>query len=332
MEYKSIRITKGKGALVAVALVALLTAAGSVLAQGTFPQRLVRIVTVSAAGSTGDMATRLVANKLGGTWNQSVLVENKPGGNLIPATDTVIKSPADGYTLLGTQGSMAQIPALRKLPYDTLRDLAPITKIMDTQIYYVVDSKLPVKNMNEFIAWARSNPGKYNFASYGTGSTAHLLAAMLNQDAKVDLIHVPYKGVPAAVQAVLGGEVVATLSDLGSVQPHVASGRLRILAATGTKRSIFSTDVPTFQEEGISGFSTSIWTGFFAPAGTPNAVLDKIAADVAGALATADVQAGFRKLTLEPSSNTPAEFRNLVRQEVEFWEKVIKQAGITVTD
>jgi tripartite-type tricarboxylate transporter receptor subunit TctC len=297
-----------------------------------YPSRAVRVVIVSAAGSSGDVGTRVVTSKLSGLWNVAVIVENKPGGNLVPATDTVVKAAPDGYTLLGSQGSMAQNPALHVLPYDTLRDLAPISKFMDTQVYFAVDAKLPVKDLAQFIALAKANPGKYNFASYGTGSTAHLLAAKLNHDAQIDLLHVPYKGVPLAVQAVISGDAAATLADLASLQPHVAAGRIKILAATGTKRSEFSPDIPTFQESGIAGFTIPVWNGFFAPAGTPPAILDKIAADMTNALSMPDVQAAMRQLTFEPSSSTPSEFRALLRQEIEFWSTVVRQSGIKVVD
>lgn len=296
---------------------------------GTYPNKSVRIVVTSGAGGSSDLNARLIAAKFSALWNQAVIVENRPGGNFIIGTEYVARAPADGYTLLVTITTLAQHPATRKsLPYDTFKDIAPITQLHIQRLLFVADARLPVNTLGEFLQLARAHPGKYNYASYGNITTAHLLLAKLNHDMKTEIVHVPYQGTPAAVRAILAGDAAVGSVDLTNARPHIASGKLKVLAATGPKRPSHSPDVPTFAEGGLSGFDVDIWAGLFAPGGTPEPILVKIAADFAGMLAQPDVQEWYRNAGVEPVSNTPAQFRAILKRDVDYWGDIVRSTGI----
>lgn len=314
----------------ALALMAAMLSGGQVVAQGSgYPNKAVRIVVTSGAGGSSDLNARLIAAKFTAMWGQPIIVENKPGGNFVIGTEFVARSPADGYTLLVTITTLAQHPATRKnLPYDTFKDIAPITQLHIQRLLFVADARLPVSTLGEFLQLARTHPGKYNYASYGNITTAHLLLAKLNHDMRTDIVHVPYQGTPAAVRAILAGDAAVGSVDLTNARPHIASGKLKVLAATGPKRPLHSPDVPTFEESGVKGFGVDIWAGLFAPGGTPEPVLDKIAADFAKMLEQPDVQEWYRNAGVEPVSNTPAQFRAILKRDVDYWGDIVRSTGI----
>jgi tripartite-type tricarboxylate transporter receptor subunit TctC len=295
-----------------------------------YPDKPVRLILAAAAGTTLDLASRLVGDKLTRIWGQPLVIENRPGGNLIIGTQAIVNAKPDGYTLLGTPGSIAQNVALRgkELPYDTLTDLVPVTLLHNVQIFYVVDSRIPATTFGEFLALARANPGKFNFATYGFGTTAHLLALKLNRDAHVDLVPVPYAGTGAAVTAVMAGDAAAAMAEYASISQHAERGKLRVLAVTGAHRSAFAPDVPTFEECGIPGFAVTTWAGWFAPKDTPQPIITRIAHGVADVLALPDIRARYRELTAEPVGSDPAEFRSMMTREVAYWTTLVNASGM----
>lgn len=316
---------------IAAGIACLAFACASPALSQTYPSKPVRIAVTLPAGNPLDVQVRLVGSKLSALWGQPVIVENKPGGNFVIGTEYVVKSPADGYTLLATITSIVQSPALMKnLPYDTVKDLAPITKIGDSRLFLVVDAKLPARTLGELLNLVRASPGKFNFASYGVATTSHLVLEKINIEGKVNVVHIPYKGSSASVQAVLSGEASLAMNSMTDVGPHIAAGKLRALAVNGERRSPYAPEVPTFEEAGLSGFNVGIWSALFAPAGTPEAILSRIAADVGRALATPEVQDLYRQMGNEPTSSTPSQFKEVVRREIEYWSDLTRRSGIKV--
>jgi tripartite-type tricarboxylate transporter receptor subunit TctC len=297
--------------------------------QRTFPWKPVRLIVTSAVGNVTDMSARLLASKLSVMWGQPVIVEQKVGGNGSIGTDFVVRSPADGHTILMTTTALVQTLALRKqLRYDIFKDLSPISQVFILRLVFATGNKVPVKTLDEFIRLAKANPGKYTFASFGVGSTGHMVIGKLNHDAGIDVVHVPYSGTTPAVRALVAGEVDATLADLFLVKQYIAGGKAKILASTGGKRSPYSPEVPTFAQSGVSGFGTDNWAAWFAPAGTPEPVLVKIAEDIRKAQAMPDVQAWYANAGIEIASTTPAELRQIVRQDADYWINLVKETGI----
>lgn len=303
--------------------------AGTNAAAQSFPTKPVRIVLTSSAGNVTDANTRMLANALSNVWGQSVVVENRVGANGAIGTNYVISQPADGHTLLATTTSVVQNLALRKkLPYDVFKDLAPVSQVFIVRIHFAIAGNLPANSLADFIKLARANPGKTSFGSFGVGSTAHMLIEKINLDHKTNILHVPFQGSPPAINALLGGQVQATLGDWFLLKQHADAGRVKILASTGGKRSPYSPDIPTFTEAGIPGFNTDNWAAWFAPAGTPEAVLAKIADDIKKVQGQADVKAGYAKQGIEPASTTPAEMRKILRDDHTYWNDMVDAIGM----
>jgi tripartite-type tricarboxylate transporter receptor subunit TctC len=268
--------------LLALVLLAGLTA--SAIAQ-TYPVRQVRIVVAYPPGGGIDVLARQLADRLGPQWAQPVVVENRPGGSTIPATELVARSPADAHTILLTTDSTFSInPHLfAKLPYSD-RDFTPVTQLVLLQQLLLAHPSVPAKNLAELVALARAKPGALNYGSYGSGSQPHLAAETLKSKAGVDIVHVPYKGIGFAVPAAIAGEVQLTFSGIASSHAHVKAGRLNALAIGGPARSPLMSDVPTFTEQGYPEVETHAWFGLFVPAGSPRAAVERIQRDVAAIL------------------------------------------------
>jgi tripartite-type tricarboxylate transporter receptor subunit TctC len=251
----------------------------------TYPVRQVRIVVAYPPGGGIDVLARQLADRLGQQWAQPVLVENRPGGSTIPATELVARSPADAHTILLTTDSTFSInPHLfAKLPYSD-RDFTPVTQLILLQQLLLAHPSVPAKNLAELVALARAKPGALNYGSYGSGSQPHLAAETLKSKAGVDIVHVPYKGIGFAVPAAIAGEVQLTFSGIASSQAHVKAGRLNALAIGGPARSPLMSDVPTFAEQGYPEVETHAWFGLFVPAGSPRPAVDRIQRDVAAIL------------------------------------------------
>ena len=314
---------RGGWCLVALGLLLALGAASAGAAQ--WPGKPVRWV----LGPAPDVLPRMVAQRLTEAWAQQVIIDQRPGAGGIIAAELVAKAPADGYTWLMTTGAYATLVGLYpKLPFDFSRDLAPVTLMATIPFAMVVNPSVPAKTLPEFIRLARAQPGKLNYASGGAGTTSHLAAEMFNRMAKVNIVHVPYKGVAAGVIDLLGGQVQMMFAIMQGAMPHVQTGKLRILAVSSAKRSTSAPEVPTIAESGVPGFEFISWNALHVPAGTPGPVIAAVNREVARALADPEVRKRMFALGLEVTPSTPGELGALVRADIEKWSKVIKEVGI----
>ena len=311
------------------ALAALAALAMAPLAQAQdYPNKAIRFVVPFAPGGGTDIIGRIIAQALIETLGQPVVVDNRGGAGSTLGTEIVAKSPTDGYTILFGNISLAFNATLyTKLRYDTIRDLAPISLSAVQPNILVVHPGLPAKNLREFIELARANPGKYNYASAGTGSGTHLAAELLKLQTRIDIVHVPYKGTGPALTDLLGGQINMMVSTFASALPHVKSGRMRALGVTTAKRSPATPDVPTLIEGGVAGYDYSTWYGLLAPAGTAKTIIDKLNAANRKVLTRDDIKQKLESQGVDPVFNTPAEFSAYIKSETEKWGKVVKATG-----
>jgi tripartite-type tricarboxylate transporter receptor subunit TctC len=302
--------------------------AGTVAAQEWSPAKPVRII-VPITGSTNDVLARIVAAKLQDLVGQPVVVENRPGAGGNIGADYVAKSPPDGLTLLvGYNGPMAINATLfEKMPFDPVKDLAPITLAVSSPQYLVVNPNLPVKTPKEFVAWARTNKGQLSYASVAMGSASHLTMEMFKAAAHFDATHVPYRGAGPAVTDLVAGQVQAAFMVPGNVQQFVKEGRLRMIATSGQKRFPSTPDVPTLAESGYPDFVATSWIGFLAPAGTPKNIIDRYNKEIVKVLRMPEVKEKLEGMEFEVVASTPAEFGSWIKSEIPRWGKVIKATG-----
>ena len=307
----------------------LLMAAALTHAQ-SFPVKPVRVITPFTAGSAIDTLARVVGQKLGDTWGQQVVIDNRIGANGIIGTEAAAKAPADGYTVyLGNISTLAVNPHLYlKLPYDALRDFAPVTLAATIPVVLVVHPSLPVKSVRELIMLAKAHPGQLNYASGGTGSAQHLPMEMLRVETGINIVHVPYKGLGPAFSDVLGGQVPMMFTGVSNVVPYMKTGRLRVLAIGSPKRSATLPDVPTVAEAGVPGFDFDSWTGYLVPVGTPRELIVKLHADITRTLAAPEVRDKLVTLGFDLVGGTPEAFATLIRNDIARFGKLIKAAGI----
>jgi tripartite-type tricarboxylate transporter receptor subunit TctC len=294
----------------------------------TYPSKPVRLVVGFPPGGANDLLARLIGARLQEAWGQTVIVDNKPGANAIIGTDFVAKSAPDGYTLLiGASGAMTFNPGLyAKLPYDPVRDFAPVTMLGSFPLVLGVNPSLPAQSVKELIALAKASPGKLN---YGAGSTPFQLAAELFKlQAGLQINHIPYKGSAATVSAVMANDVQLTFVDAPPAVAQIRGGRLRALAVTSRTRAAVLPDVPTMVEAGLAEYEVVLWTSLFAPAGTPRPVLDALHAQTLKALQVPEVRERMAALGIDPIGNTPAELGAILRADLEKWTAVAKNAGV----
>jgi tripartite-type tricarboxylate transporter receptor subunit TctC len=296
-----------------------------------FPTGPVRLVLPFPPGTVNDSITRIIAERLASRWGQPVTVDNRPGASSMLGTTNVAHSKPDGHTLLVNITLMVQNPALRdKLPYDP-KSLVPVTQFNRQQLPVFVRSDLGLDSMSKVIAYAQTNPGKLNFASWGIGSTAHLILEKMQQDKKITMTHVPYKGGADIVKALIGGEADIAVADFLSPNAFFQNGKLRVVAVTGPKRVAHLPNVPTLTEVGVTGFDGYNWTGLFAPAGTPPAVMQKIADEIAAVQADPQLQQRFRaEMFVEPTAIGPKEFAQIYAKDAETWKSVIRATKVTL--
>ena len=288
-----------------------------------------RLVVPAAPGGGTDISARILADGLGQALGQTVVVDNRAGAGTALGADIVSKATPDGYILLISPNSLAFNAALyRKLPYNTLRDFAPISLVADQPNILVVHPSLPAKSFQEFLALARAQPGKLVYGSGGVGVGSHLAMELLLISQKLELVHVPYKGVGPALTALLGNEVAALLSTFASALPHVKSGRLRALGVTSAQRAPALPDIPTIAESGVPGYEYGTWYGLLAPAGTPRAIVGKLNRATAEVLASPKTAERFVGQGLTPTPSTPAQFGTHLKSETERWIKVVREAKI----
>ncbi|HEY2337562.1 MAG TPA: tripartite tricarboxylate transporter substrate binding protein [Burkholderiales bacterium] len=310
-----------------VLLAALLLCSQAAWAQ--YPTRSIRLIVPFPPAGATDIVGRIVAQKLSERLGQSVVVENRPGAGGTLGSDVVAKSAPDGYTILIATTSTHSIgPVLQKLPYDPIKDFAAITQVANIPNVLVVSPKLPVKTLQEFIALARSQPGKLNYSSSGIGTVIHLEGELFKLLAKVDLVHVPYKGTALALPDLANGNVAMMVDNMASALPNIHSGNVRPLAVEASKRSPLLPEVPTFAEAGMPEFDLPVWFGMFAPADTPREIVERLQREVVAGLAAPDVRERFRAVGAEPVGNTPAEFVERIRRDAARWSEVIKAANV----
>jgi tripartite-type tricarboxylate transporter receptor subunit TctC len=295
-----------------------------------YPVKPIRILVPFAPGGVADNSARVVAEPLGVRLGQQVIVENRPGASGNIGTQQAAQAAPDGYTLLlGFDGTMVINPhVFPKIPFDTLADFAPVTKLGDATLILVANPSAGVRTLNELIEKAKSKP--FPYGTSGTGGTPHLAGELLKQRTGVQLEHVPYKGGGPAVIDVVGGQIPLVFTAIASAQQHVRSGRLIGLGVPGAKRSAALPDVPTFQESGLTGFDVTSWVGIFAPAKTPPPIVARLQKELAATLQSAFVKERYATLGIEPVGNTPEEFGAQVREDLARWEKVVKAANVKI--
>jgi tripartite-type tricarboxylate transporter receptor subunit TctC len=304
-------------------------AAGSATAAG-FPERPVRMVAASAAGGGTDIIARLLAHKLTDIWGQQVIVDNRPGGGGVIATDITAKAVPDGYTLLLQSVGISYAPALyKKLPFDVQRDISAVTIVGSQPFVVAVHPSLPAKSVAELVQLAKSKPGDIRFASGGVSGASHLGSELFRVTAGVNMVHVPYKGTGPGTTALLTGEVQMAIAGVGTILPHAKSGKLRALAVTGAKRSPAAPELPTVSENGLPGYAFDVWYGVFASSKTPRATLQKINTDANSALRDAETAKRFAGAGIDLIGGSLDESNKYLRAEMTKWAKVIREAGIT---
>ena len=303
---------------------ALLAASGTALAQDAWPSRPVRLIVPFAPGGSTDVVARMLGQKLSALWNQPVVVENRAGAGGNVGADAVAKAPGDGYALLMASGSITINPALyRRMPFDTQKDLLPITNVAQGPMLVVVQDGSPFKTLKDLIGAAKARPGSINFASAGVGSQIHLAAENFADAAGVDLQHVPYKGEALGYNDLIAGQVQMMVGNFAAASALLGTGRLRALAVTSRTRMPQLPEVPTAHEAGLPGFENIGWFGLFAPAGTPPAVIQKVQRDVASVMAETEIKARLYVQGMSPVVNSTADFTRQIEQELARWAKVV---------
>ncbi len=312
-------------------LTAMLIMASAAPAQ-TYPIRPIRWVVTYPPGGPTDVVARAIGAKLTEAWGQQIVIDNRAGAGGVIGTDIAAKAVPDGYTLLfGTSAGLTINPALNsKLPYDAVKDFAPVSLLVLNPQILVVHPAVPVNSVKELIALAKARPGQLNYASVGLGSPNHMGMELLKALTGIDIVHVPYKGTGPAITDLLGGQVQVMFNSMPSVIPLVASGKLKGLAVGSVQRSPAVPDIPTVAEAGVPGFENVTWYGMFAPAKTPHDIIVKLNKQVVQILASPEMAQRLASQGAEPRSSTPEELTKFMRVESERWKKVIKTAGIKV--
>lgn len=293
-----------------------------------WPNKPIRLVVGYAAGGATDVIARIVGIKLGEQLGQAVVIDNRAGANSNIGAELVARSPADGYTLyVFTIANTINASLYDKLGYDPLKDFEPIGLIAKIPNILVVNEKLPVKSVADYVQFAKASPNGITFASSGSGSSIHLSGEMFKMIANLNMLHVPYRGSAPAINDLLGGQVQSMFDNTPSALPHVRSGKLRAIAITSAQRSALLPDVPTVAESGFPGFDVQSWFGLSAPAGTPKAVVERLNTELGKVLASPDVRERLVNLAATPSHGTPEQFRSFNAAEVKRWQEVVKLSG-----
>ena len=299
----------------------------------SYPSKPIKVIVPAAAGGATDLTARLVAQKMSERFGQPVLVENRPGGNEVIGVDAVAKSAPDGYTVVLTPpAAVAILPQLQKLPYNVDKDLAPVSLAVVTPLILVVHPSLPAQTVKELIALAKARPGHLSYASTGNGTVQHLAGELLKISAKIDLVHIPYKGAGQVMQDLIGGQVPMFFSGMPPAMPHIRSSKLRALAVTTSHRSAAAPDVPTMEEAGVPGFDISNWFAYFVPAGTPTDVITKLSAEINRSLKLQDVSEKLAGAGAEAVGTSPEELAKFLRVESAKFANLIKASGAKATD
>ncbi|MFM6991796.1 MAG: Bug family tripartite tricarboxylate transporter substrate binding protein [Rhodoferax sp.] len=318
-------------------LVVALAGLGTALAvqAQTYPDRPVRVVVSFAAGNTLDNALRQLSEEIKKDTGQQIIVDAKPGGSGIIAAQTVMQAPPDGYTLLLSNTSMLTINpyTFSKLPYDPEKSFKHVTGFLGASMVLAVNAaQVPANNLKEFVAWVKTQPGKVSYASFTAGNSSHFAGVILNQRAGLDMVHVPFNGTPPAVQNLVGGQVQAAFLPMLAVKPHVDSGKVKVLAITTPQRSTLLPTVPTFTEEGYPDMQIYIWSGLSAPAGTPDALVQRIQAIFAKALKSEATVEKWRPLDFHPLPFSADEYLKFIRTDAKRWQEAVKISGFKASE
>lgn len=297
-----------------------------------YPNRPIKVIVPASAGGGADFITRTISNQLGDYLGQSIVVENKSGASGTIAAEFVSKSQPNGYTVLMAQSTSTVIaPHLYKnLNYDTLKDLMPVTQVAQMPFVLVINPKVPVSNVKEFIAYGKANPGKLNYSTSGNGAGSHLAGEMFNSATGASMVHVPYKGAGPALNAVVAGEVEVAFIPIVNALPLVKDGRLKAMAVTTITRSLAAKDIPTLAEAGLTGYDINTWFGMFVATNTPPQIVDQLYRETARAIKQPEIRDRFLREGADPIGSTPAEFSALVKTEFYKFAKVVKDSGIKI--
>ena len=310
------------------ALVTALLLGGGAAGQQPYPEKPIRLIVPYAPGGSTDLLARLIGPKLAESWGQSVIVDNRPGGNTIIGTQALAKAAPDGYTILLMAIAHTIIPNLIPTPYDPIRDFAPVATVGRGELLLVVHPSVPASNLQELIALAKSKPGQLNYASASTGGPLHLAGELFNMLADVKTQHIPYKGGGPAMLDLLGGHVQMMFSSPPESIPHLKTGKLKAIAISGSTRSPVLPQVATFAEAGMPGFTAKNWFGILAPAGTPRPVIDKLSTEVARILALPEIRDKLLSQGMDPFTSTPDQFGALLKSDLALYGKIIKAANV----
>jgi len=314
-------------ALAALSSLIVLTA-GGVHAQTAYPNQPIKFIVPYPAGGATDALARMMAQKMQDNWQQSVVVENKPGAGGTIGNNLVAKGPADGYTVLFGIVALVQQISLMKLPYDPLKDFAPITRVAISPSVLAAAPTLPVNNLQEFVSLVKANPGKHSIGSYGPGTSAHLQGALLNLQSGLDLMHVPYQGGAPLVTAMIGGQLSSAFLDAGSSKQHLP--KFKLLGVTGSERLTWLPQVPTLKEQGLQSYEPMGWFALLLPAATPKAVIDKFSAESQRILKLPEVREKIEAMGLIPGGETPESFARIMKSDAEIYGRIISDAKITL--
>ena len=310
---------------------AFLAGSALVCAQSArYPERPIRIVVAYTPAGATDILARTVGQKFTESWGQPVIIDNRPGANGNIGTEYAAKATPDGYTLLMvTAGTHGINPGLyRKLGFDAVKDFAPVSLVAMVPNIFVVNNAVPAKDLKEFVAYAKANPGKLNYGSPGNGSTAHLSMELFKSMTGIQMLHIPYQGSAGVLADLIGGQIIATMDNMPPYVPQVKAGKIRALAVSPARRSPAVPDVPTVAEAGVPGYDSGAWFGLVAPANTPRDIVNKLSRETARVLKLGDVSARLSDLGAEPVGGTPEEFAVHIKAEIAKWAKVIKGANV----
>jgi tripartite-type tricarboxylate transporter receptor subunit TctC len=318
-----------KASRLTVCLAAAISLVSGIAGAQTYPVKPVRMVVPFVPGGNTDIIARIVAPEMSKALGQQLVIENRGGAGSTIGTEVVAKASADGYTLLMVSAAHVINPAMiKKLPYDSLKDFAPISIVADVPTAFAVHPTLPVKNVKEFVALAKARPGQLNYSTAGRGTVGHLAAELLSSMASIKMVHVAYKGTGQSITDLIAGHVQLQFSSMPAVINHARSGKLRLLAQTGEKRSAAAADVPTMVESGVKGFVVSSGFGLLAPAGTPRPAIDRVHGALVKALADPGVRSNLSGQGADPVGNTPEAYEAFNKAEIAKWIKVARTAGI----
>ncbi len=312
---------------------AVLALAGPLLAQAPYPNKPIRIIAPVQPGGGVDLVARTIADRLGRVLGQSIIVENQSGGGGIVGSQATARAAPDGYTLMvGYVGTHGTNPAVRKLPYDAIKDFTPIAMVGGTPNVLVVPPSVPVNTLREFIQYVKANPGKLSYGSAGPGTLTHLAMEQLKVAADLDVVHVPYRGIGPAITDILGGQTQALFPGLAAGLPHIKAGKMKPLAVTGLRRHRLLPDVPTFEELGYKGFDGVQWYGIVGPANLPPAIVKLLNDEINKLLDNPELRERLSGEALEPMPMSPEQFGAYMRDDIAKWSRLAKERNIAITD